>query len=193
MEAVPERNETPAEAGGWVDAGRRILARLLASDRFRDDLRLILGQIDPDEVPGLVQTALWTDAALAMDLLGALPRAANVAIEFAQAMAEQLDRFPPALLGAVVTDNLARIRFHTLGRAAGMLTRLAVRIGGQASAEPRPGQTFVAGFASEIDAASLRRGVEHALKNNPELIAQVLTPLLGPLLETLADADAQRS
>jgi hypothetical protein len=192
---------------GWLDAAGRVLKQLLRSPRFKADVRSILNQIDPGYAAGLVKTAVWTDPSISMAALAALPRAANALILGAEELITQSERFPPALLANFLRDTLGQIKLDTLGRVAGRMTGLSLKLAVEQQDWSGLARQYTAGFASAlppdaladavVDAASLAErivgdhpdwiralsgAVERILKQHPKLVDEALVPLLAPVL-----------
>ena len=119
----------PHPRKGWVEAGARILAQLLRTTRFKDNLRLILNNLDPDYAPELVRVALNTDPAVPLAVLGALPRGANIAVEATAQLATEVARKPRTLVREAGRELWQRVNVERAGEAAGVL--LSMLIGSQ--------------------------------------------------------------
>lgn len=192
---------------GWLDAANRVLKQLLRSPRFKADVRSLLNQIDPGYAAGLVKTAVWTDPSISMAALAALPRAANALILGAEALVTQSERFPPALLANFLRDSLGQIKLQTLGRVAGRVTGLSLKLAVEQQDWPGLARQYTTGFASALPPEALADGVVEAaalaeriardhpdwiralagaiqrtVEQHPTLVDEVLAPLLAPLL-----------
>ena len=197
---------------GWLDAATRVLKQLLRSPRFKADVRSILNQIDPGYAAPLVKTAVWTDPSISMAALAAVPKAANALIRGAAELVDQSERFPPALLANFLRDTLGQVELRTLGRVAGRVTGLSLKLAVEQQDWPALAREYTTGFASAlppdaladsvVQAAALaervvaehpdwiRAGVdmvERILEKHPALVDDVLAPLLTPVLAAVED------
>jgi hypothetical protein len=148
---MTDEQHPPQESpDGWIEAASRIVRVLIESGRAQENLQVILGAIDPDSGAKLVQAALGTDPALPLAVLGALPDAANAAIEVTDALIAEVGRHPPELVRGAARALLGSVRFRRLGQGAGRLLGLALRLTEGAADDAQDlGAAFAAG-ADEI-------------------------------------------
>lgn len=201
---------------GWLDSAARVLKQLLRSARFKADVRSLLKQIDPGYAPDVVKAAVWTDPSISMAALAALPRAANALILGLGELAQQSERFPPALLANFLRDTLSRIEIRALGQMAGRMTGLSLKLAAEQQDWAGLAREYTAGFASSLGPQALADGVVEAaglaeriladhpewiqaladaltriLDEHPALVDQALAPLVAPVLAALEQRASQ--
>lgn len=134
---------------GIIDSKNRILEDLLGKTAFKDALRQILNNIDPENSPQLVRTLIGKDIEVALSLVAALPSIANALILALDELLHQIkDNFPlqliaditESLVNEVDTDALARVMdgMSDLNRDLSPIFRAAL-----VSATDRPDSTEV--------------------------------------------------
>ena len=102
---------------GIIDSQSRILEELLEKTAFKDGLRHILRNIDPENSPQLVRTFLGKDIEVTLALMAALPALANAVILGLDELISQIqEKFPPALLTAFTQSLLEDIDKVALAR-----------------------------------------------------------------------------
>jgi len=95
---------------GVIDTTNRMLAYLLNKPAFKENLRIVLKNIDPESSPELVKTLLWQDIEVSLGLLGALPDVANSLIRAIDEVLVQInDKFTPELLAGFIGSLLDEI------------------------------------------------------------------------------------
>jgi hypothetical protein len=110
---------------GIVDAGNRVLEQVLAKTCFKDDLRALLMNIDPENAPKFVRTLLGKDVEVPLAIVSALPGLANTLILMADELAAQMnEKFPPPLLQGFAASLLNEIDQQALSRAVSGITQL---------------------------------------------------------------------
>ena len=188
VRAVEERKQ-PKQ--GWVEAASRILGQLLRSTRTKDNLRLILNNLDPHNAAELVRVSLQTDPAVPLWLLGALPQVTNIVVEAGRELAAQLARKPRTLVQEAGRGLWQRIHLEHAGEAAGLLTSVLLNATSttrsESQAESSPGR-FWRGFAA---------ATQQQLGCSPlEALAPLLVDWLGALAgeaEQLLEQDDTRA
>jgi len=102
---------------GIIDSQSRILEELLEKTAFKDGLRHILNNIDPENSPQLVRTLLGRDIEVTLALMSSLPALANAVILALDELISQVqEKFPPALLNDFVQALLEDIDKVALAR-----------------------------------------------------------------------------
>ena len=102
---------------GIIDSQSRILGELLEKTAFKDGLRHILNNIDPENSPQLVRTFLGKDIEVTLALMATLPALANVVILALDELISQVqDKFSPALLTDFTQSLLDEIDQVALAR-----------------------------------------------------------------------------
>jgi hypothetical protein len=102
---------------GIIESQSRILEDLLEKTAFKDGLRHILNNIDPENSPQLVRAFLGKDIEVTLALMAALPALANAVILALDELLSQVrEKFPPALLNHFVQSLLEDIDRETLAR-----------------------------------------------------------------------------
>jgi hypothetical protein len=84
---------------GVIDLSDRVLKELLKKPGFKDGVRTILQNIDPDSSRKVVRTMLWQDPEFFLGLLGAVPSIVNSLTQGVDELLTQLnEKFSPQLL-----------------------------------------------------------------------------------------------
>ncbi|MBN2283039.1 MAG: hypothetical protein JXO48_04030 [Deltaproteobacteria bacterium] len=105
---------------GVIDAMDRVIGRLLEKPNVKENLRILLANIDPESARGLVRTMLWRDAEVFLGVLGALPSILNAFIKGYDEMLIQVrEKFPPELLRSFMRSLAEDIDRESLSRAEG--------------------------------------------------------------------------
>jgi hypothetical protein len=105
------------EGRGIIDSQSRILEALLEKTAFKDGLRHVLQNIDPENSPKLVRALMGKDIEVTLALMAALPALANAVILALDELLSQVrDKFPPALLNDFVQSLLEDVDKETLAR-----------------------------------------------------------------------------
>jgi hypothetical protein len=100
---------------GVIDLTDRILKELLRKPWFKDNIRTILQNIDPESSRSLVRTFMWKDPELFLALLGAIPAVANAFIKGIDELLIQLkEKFSPELLHDFVKSIVLEIDRKTI-------------------------------------------------------------------------------
>ena len=66
---------------GVIDLTDRVLKELLKKPGFKENIRTVLQNIDPDSGRRLVRTLMWQDPEFFLGVLGAVPVVANTLIQ----------------------------------------------------------------------------------------------------------------
>ncbi len=110
---------------GLIDASARSLNDLLERPIFKDTLRAIFSNIDPDSSRDLVKAALWHDPEVFLAFLGVLPDIANAIIKAVDEFFIQLkEKFPPKLLNEFVESMIHDIDRESARRGLDNLKNL---------------------------------------------------------------------
>jgi len=110
---------------GIIDAGNRVLGQVLAKTSFKDNLRTLLMNIDPENAPALIRTFLGKDVEVPLAIVSALPSVVNAFIAMADEFARQLnEKFPEPLLQGFAASLVNEIDLKTLASAQEGITRL---------------------------------------------------------------------
>ncbi len=84
---------------GVIDLTDRVLKELLKKPGFKEGVRTVLQNIDPDSSRRLVRTMMWQDPEFFLGLLGAVPSIVNSLAQGTDEMLTQLnEKFSPQLL-----------------------------------------------------------------------------------------------
>ena len=148
---------------GIIDGTHRVLRELLDSPRFRQSVRILLGELDPENTPDLVRTLLSRDPELMLSALSASPQVANVAIWGARTFLAELDKFTPDLLAGFLTQMAHEVQAEQLGETFGLLSVLVLRAGDAADggldeALKELWQRVSKGFTDALAAQGVQRG-----------------------------------
>ena len=102
---------------GIIDSQSRIIEELLEKTAFKDGLRHILNNIDPENSPQLVRTLLGKDIEVTLAIMSVLPALANALILAIDEMISQIqEKFSPALLADLTQSLLDDIDKVALAR-----------------------------------------------------------------------------
>jgi hypothetical protein len=114
------------EGRGIIDSQSRILEELLEKTAFKDGLRHILLNIDPENSPQLVRTLMSKDIEGTLALISVLPALANAVILALDELISQVrEKFSPALLNDFVQSLLEDIDRETLARVMSGMKELS--------------------------------------------------------------------
>ncbi|MCK9265110.1 MAG: hypothetical protein M0R18_15075 [Deltaproteobacteria bacterium] len=110
---------------GLLDMESRVLDRLLSKTAFKDNLRALLRNIDPENSPRLVRTLLEKDPEVPLAIVCALPAIANCFIKAAEELLTRIQsQYPPALLQGFARSLLQEVDRESLARVAARVTQL---------------------------------------------------------------------
>ncbi len=110
------------QSRGLIDAANRTLEELLSRPVFKDSLRSMIKNIDPESTRRLVNTIMWKDQEVFLALLGSIPLVANTLITALDELLAQMDqKFTPELLKGFTESILADI---DLKKALSVVSRL---------------------------------------------------------------------
>jgi hypothetical protein len=100
---------------GVIDLTDRILKELLKKPGFKEGVRTILQNIDPESSRRLVRTMMWQDPEFFLGLLGAVPSIANSLTQCVDELLIQLnDKFSPQLLHNFMKSIVLSLDKNTL-------------------------------------------------------------------------------
>ena len=84
---------------GVIDLTDRVLKELLKKPGFKETIRTVLQNIDPDSSRRLVRTLMWQDPEFFLGVLGAVPSIVNSLIQGVDEVLIQInEKFSPQLL-----------------------------------------------------------------------------------------------
>jgi hypothetical protein len=99
---------------GMLDMLNRIMKVLLSRPSFKNNVRLVLNNIDPDNAPELARTILWQDMEFIFGIVSALPAVANAFIQFANEIVTQLqENVTPDLINGFIESLVRDIDIET--------------------------------------------------------------------------------
>lgn len=103
---------------GIISTADGILGQLLESPTVKDNIRVLLNNLDPDNSRYLVRTILWKDPEVILGLLGSLSGVTNILIAALHEMSVQIpEKFSPGLLNAFIGSILRDIDSEKLNEA----------------------------------------------------------------------------
>jgi hypothetical protein len=103
---------------GLLDMISRVLDELLAKTTFKDNLRALLQNIDPENSPQLIRTLMGKDPEVPLAIVCALPAIANCLIKAADELLTRIqDQYPSPLLQGFARSLLEEIDRESLARA----------------------------------------------------------------------------
>lgn len=180
---------------GPVDAAGRVLRELIRTPRFKDSVKAVLAEMDPENAAALVRILFWEDPEFSLGLAGSVPEMANTGIEAARETGAQLARLPPGLLSGFLAEITRRVNARSLGETLGYAAAVAAgvaRVKDQALKEAV--ESFKRGFQEGISGAGADAGIapgetrklieglggslKRFFSENPALAAEVLAPLV---------------
>jgi hypothetical protein len=84
---------------GLIDLTDRVLKELLKKPGFKENIRTVLQNIDPESSRRLVRTLMWQEPEFFLGALGAVPAVANTLIQCVDELLIQLnEKYSPQLL-----------------------------------------------------------------------------------------------
>jgi hypothetical protein len=102
---------------GVIDLADRILKELLKKPAFKDGVRTVLTNIDPESSRRLVRTLLWQDPEFSLGLISALPPVVNAALSGIDELLIQLrEKMSPLLLHDFLLSMASCVDRETLER-----------------------------------------------------------------------------
>ncbi|MDY6903378.1 MAG: hypothetical protein SWH61_01720 [Thermodesulfobacteriota bacterium] len=121
---------------GVIDLLEQVLSRLLDSASFKNNIRIVLNNLDPESARQLVRTVMWQDMEFSLSGVAAAPDLINTIIKLLDEVLNQVnDKFPEQVLteflGNVVDDidreTLDRVREKTRSLYAGLAPEIEKR------------------------------------------------------------------
>jgi hypothetical protein len=109
--------QTPRK--GPIEGTSRVLRELLRTPRFKQSVRIILRDLDPENARLLVKTLMWEDPEFTLSLLAAMPDILNAALASLDEMVAQGSTFPPVVLTGFIAGVVEQLDSRALGRAMG--------------------------------------------------------------------------
>ncbi len=102
---------------GVIDLADRILKELLKKPSFKDSVRTVLTNIDPESSPRLVRTLMWQDPEFFLGLISSLPTVVNAALSGIDELLIQLqEKMSPLLLHDFLRSMVSSVDRETLER-----------------------------------------------------------------------------
>jgi len=99
----------------------RLMKELLKSPKFKAELKLFTGNIDPAAAGGLIRTLLWDDVETFLGTTSALPSMINYAVQAMRETVVQLNGFPPPILIAFLSQLVEQVDFKAMEETVGEL------------------------------------------------------------------------
>lgn len=169
---------------GPIEGTSRVLRELLRTPRFKQSVRIIIRDLDPQNAALLVRTLMFEDPEFFLSLVGAVPAIINATIAGFDEMTSQASGFPPGVLTGFMAGMVAGVDAKRLGRAAGQALTLSARL---AAVQDPALAAVTAGFwdgLGEGIADSLPVGAQ-AGEGAAGLLLDTLIPLLGATVSRL--------
>jgi hypothetical protein len=184
---------------GVIGGSAAILRQCLRTPRVRKSIEIILGDLDPENAPALID-AVTEDSSLPYNLLSSTPPLVNAGAMATEALFGKVLAAPPKLLRAFVVRVVDGVDAERLGNVVGLVLVLAVRIqrDGEVRARIRRfGDGFRRGLSSTLeghgegdnvkesvtDLASALRAAGH---NNQSFVENFLRPFMEAAKDALA-------
>ena len=100
---------------GVIDLTDRVLKELLKKPGFKEGVRTVLQNIDPEASRKLVRTMMWQDPEFFLGLLGAVPSIVNSLIQCIDELLIQFnEKFSPELLHDFIKSLILSLDKNTL-------------------------------------------------------------------------------
>ena len=100
---------------GVIDLTDRVLKELLKKPGFKEGVRTVLQNIDPESSRRLVRTMMWQDPEFFLGVLGAVPSIVNALAQGVDEMLTQLnEKFSPQLLHDFMKSIVLSLEKNTL-------------------------------------------------------------------------------
>ena len=97
----------------------RLLRELIKSPKFKASLKVLTGNIDPDNAGGMVKTLVWEDVETSLGTVSALPALINYSVQAARELVAQLNAFPTPILVAFLSQVVENIDFEAMEQTVG--------------------------------------------------------------------------
>ena len=97
----------------------RLMRELIKSPKFKASLRVLTGNIDPGNAPGMVKTLVWEDVETSLGTVSALPALINYSVQAARELVAQLNAFPTPILVAFLSQVVENIDFEAMEQTVG--------------------------------------------------------------------------
>jgi len=125
---VMERQAAGEQAAEKRGLGERMLRELLKSPKFKAELKILAGNVDPANAAGLVRTLLWDDVETFLGTTSAAPAMVNYLVQVARELVAQLNTFPPAILIAFLGQLVKEVDFKAMEDTVGEFRLLLERL-----------------------------------------------------------------
>jgi len=100
---------------GVIDLTDRVLKEMLKKPGFKEGIRTVLQNIDPESSRRLIRTMMWQDPEFFLGLLGAVPSIFNSLTQCLDELLTQLnEKFPPQLLHGFMKSLVLSLDKKTL-------------------------------------------------------------------------------
>ncbi len=120
--------EKAALKTGPVEGAGRVLRELLRTPRFKESVRILLRDLDPENGALLARTLMFEDPEFFLSLLSAVPALVNTAIAGLEEALFRAGAFPPEVLDQLIRALVEDIDTRGLGRVAGQALALLVKL-----------------------------------------------------------------
>lgn len=167
MEQTPRR--------GPIEGISRILRELLRTPGFKQSVRVLVSELDPENAALFARTLMDEDPEFFLSLLGASPAIANALVAAGDEMIERIDGFPPIVLAGFAAEVIGQVDSRTLGRMAGRGFALAAKLG--RVDDPNLAEAAL-GFMSGLG-EGLSEVSGDGAKSLTALLVEALVPALG--------------
>ncbi|MDP8257469.1 MAG: hypothetical protein P9M14_17120 [Candidatus Alcyoniella australis] len=175
-------SEQRIERRGVFDGSARVLRELLASPRWRQTIRILLNELDPQNAHRLVAVLFEVDPELALSAAASAPKLCNAMIDGGAELLGRMADFQPDLLREFFNQLVDQIDLRGLGRLTGLYLILAARIAAPREINNKDEQGVrTDGFAEGLSEVLVQR----------EAKLDVLLPQLADTLINAADRAAR--
>jgi hypothetical protein len=92
----------------------RMLRELIKSPKFKASLKVLTGNIDPDNAGGMVKTIVWEDVETSLGTVSALPAVIKYLVQAMRELVAQLNAFPTPILVAFLSQVVEDVDFKAM-------------------------------------------------------------------------------
>jgi len=184
--------EAPVKKG-IIDGSSRVLKELLRTPRFKETVRILEREWDPENAPALVRTLWEEDPEIFLGLAGALPSLGNAAVGALREILRHLSTFPPGMLSPFMAELVDEMDAEGLGEAAGLFLVLLARAAGEDEAFGRAAAGWKEGIGKGFSTTLSGEGIEKEkiVKSLLVLAVSGLSALAATLAKEAAREDSQ--
>ncbi len=153
--------DNDAPKSGVIEGTSRVLRELMRTPRFRQTIRILLRELDPENVPALIRSIREEDPEMFLSLLASTPTFANIGIEGAKDILSYITALQPELFYSFVAEMAADLNAERMGETAALTLVLFLRIAkdkdeGLFKAAKGIKKGFAKGFEAQLVATGIK-------------------------------------